>query len=294
MDSSETIVAWLTGQTAWAYHGDSPMASEPAALTALALMAHRQSGSSALDWLTDLQGADGSVGVMLGQPTPAWTTAQAVLAWALADRHAGNKSLRYFASAARGTDWLLGARGEPLERIETTGHDSTLIGWPWVEGTHSWIEPTAWSVLALKAIGMSQHARTREAVRLLVDRLLPDGGCNFGNTFVLGQQLLPHLQASGVCLLALAGERIDDPRIGRTCDYVERQLNRRTATASLCFGLLGLAAHERRFAMAGPLLAAAGERMLVRDRSAYKLSLVALAARAEDRPLTTPPPERSR
>ena len=45
---------------------------------------------------------------------------------------------------------------------EQLGHDSTLIGWPWVEGTHSWIEPTAWAVLALKSVGTESaptHAR---------------------------------------------------------------------------------------------------------------------------------------
>ena len=210
----------------------------------------------------------------------------------LADRYAPSKGLRYIGAISRGINWLVQTRGVPLERNEQLGHDSTLIGWPWVEGTHSWIEPTAWAVLALKSVGMSQHPRTREAIRLLVDRLLPDGGCNFGNTFVLGQQLLPHLQSSGICLLALAGERNDDPRIERTCEYLERELNRQTATASLCYSLLGLAAHDRQFATAGPLLAAAAERQLVRDRSAQKLSLLALAATAANHPLTTPTMER--
>jgi hypothetical protein len=179
-----------------------------------------------------------------------------------------------------------------MPREQELGHDSTLVGWAWVEGTHSWIEPTAWGVLALKAVGLAQHPRTREAVRLLVDRLLPDGGCNFGNTFVFGQQLLPHLQSSGICMLALAGESIDDPRIARTGEYLERLLSRSTATASLSYSLLGLAAHDRPLADAGPLLAAAAERMLVRDRSAHKLALLALAEKGSDHPLTTPTAER--
>jgi len=287
MDWSETVVGWLAAQKSWAYHGDAPLASEPAALTVMALLAHRRRATSALDWLVDRQQADGSVGVTLEQTTPGWTTAQAVLAWALADRQASGEGLRYVTATARGTAWLLGARGVPLERNEQLGHDSTLI-----EGTHSWIEPTAWAVLALKAVGLRQHARTREAVRLLVDRLLPEGGCNFGNTFVLGQQLLPHMQSSGICLLALAGEKIDDPRIDRTAEYLERQISRRTATASLSYSLLGLAAHDRQPTTAGPLLAAAAERMLVRDRSAHKLSLLALAAKGADHPLTTPTVER--
>jgi hypothetical protein len=292
MDWRETIVGWLAGQTSWAYHGDAPLASEPAALTAMALLAHRQNANAALDWLIERQGTDGSVGVTLEQRTPCWTTAQAVLAWALAERHIPNGGLRYTAAITRGIDWLLGSRGIALERTEQLGHDSTLIGWPWVEGTHSWIEPTAWAVLALKAVGLSNHLRTREAVRLLVDRLLPDGGCNFGNTFVLGQQLLPHLQSSGICLMALAGEKIDDPRIDHTSEYLERQLSRRTATASLSYSLLGLAAHDRQLAGSGSLLAAAAERMLIQDRSAHKLSLLALAAKADDHPLTTPVMER--
>jgi hypothetical protein len=255
-------------------------------------VAHGRDAQRPLDWLVEKQTETGSVGVETGQDSPGWPTAQAVLAWAVADRDRSADERRYSGPIARGTDWLLETQGLSMPKTKDMGHDSTLVGWAWVEGTHSWIEPTAWAVLALKAVGLSQHPRTREAVRLLVDRLLPEGGCNFGNTFVLGQQLLPHLQSSGICLLALAGETIHDPRIGRTGDYLERLLSRSTATASLSYSLLGLAAHDRPLADAGPLLAAAAERMLVRDRSAHKLALLALANRAGDHPLTTPVAER--
>ncbi len=292
MDWSETIVGWLAGQTSWAYHGTAPLAEEPAALTALALAAHGRKAPAALDWLARQQNEDGSVGVETDQSTPGWPTAQAMLAWALADRRRPEGQKRHSQAIARSTDWLLETQGMALARQADMGHDSTLVGWAWVEGTHSWIEPTAWAVLALKAVGLAQHPRTREAVRLLVDRLLPEGGCNFGNTFVLGQQLLPHLQSSGICLLALANESILDPRISRTGDYLARQLSRSTATASLSYSLLGLAAHDRPLPDAEPLLAAAAERMLVRDRSAHKLALLALAQRAADHPLTQPVAER--
>jgi hypothetical protein len=258
----------------------------------MALVAHGREAHVALDWLVERQGADGSVGITQDQSAPGWPTAEAVLAWALADRHAAGDAGRYAVPIDRGVHWLLSSRGIAIERVDPLSHDSSLIGWPWVEGTHSWIEPTAWAVLALKSVGLAEHVRTREAVRLLVDRLLPEGGCNFGNTFVLGQQLLPHLESSGVCLLALAGERNNDPRIGLTADYLERELSRQTATASLSFTLLALAAHNRLPSLAGPLLAAAAERMLVRDRCAYKLAVLALAARGADHPLTTPTEER--
>ena len=179
MDWSETIVGWLSGQTSWAYHGDAPLASEPAALAALALVAHGRDPHAALDWLVGRQGADGSVGITLEQTVPGWPTAQAVLAWALADRHASSDAARYTTAIARGTDWLLTSQGVPLERNETLGHDSTLVGWPWVEGTHSWIEPTAWAVLALKAVGLAQHARTARSGSLARRSLASRRGLQF-------------------------------------------------------------------------------------------------------------------
>jgi hypothetical protein len=126
------------------------------------------------------------------------------------------------------------------------GHDSTLVGWPWVTGTHSWIEPTAWAVLAMKVLQLHDHPRCREGVRLLLDRQLPDGGCNYGNTFALGQKTLPHLQPSAVALLALQNEG-DDPRLVRSLDYLERETAHGSGLSSLCYAALALRAHGRQF-----------------------------------------------
>jgi hypothetical protein len=160
----------------------------------------------------------------------------------------------------RATEWLLAARGEPLPRTAEMGHDCTLVGWSWVAGTHSWIEPTAWSVLALKAVGHGQHRRTREALRLLEDRLLPDGGCNYGNTTVLGQPLRPHVQPTGLTLLALEGEA-ETRRLRASLDYLRSALSATTTSASLSYGLLGLAAHQALPAAANDWLAAAAHRL---------------------------------
>jgi hypothetical protein len=146
-----------------------------------------------------------------------------------------------------------------------------------VQGTHSWVEPTALAVLALQASEMGRHPRTVEAVRLLNDRLLDDGGCNYGNTFVLGQELRPHVQPTGLCLWALAGVQ-QDPRIARSLDYLTEEVATQLATASLSYGLLGLAAHGRRPGGAETYLARAAERTLRRAPSAYRLALLALAA----------------
>ena len=166
--------------------------------------------------------------------------------------------------AARAVRWLLSISGAASPRNVDLGHDTTLKGWPWVEGTHSWIEPTAFSLLALKATGQQAHPRGREAVRLLIDRILPDGGCNYGNTAVLGQTLRPHLEPTGVTLLALAGEEDQDGRIGRSLDYALSAVGPETTAQSMGYGLMGLAAHGRLPKPPEEWLARAAERTMQR------------------------------
>jgi hypothetical protein len=260
------------------YDAGGEPAAEPTALAGLALAAHGRldAAQQASLWLAKMQARTGSVGVTPAQPTPCWPTSVAMLLWKCLD--AASTSPQFADSIDRAVHWTLQQRGKTLPRNPQFGHDSTLVGWSWAANTHSWIEPTAMFVLALKAVGQSPHDRTREAVRLLIDRLLPNGGCNYGNTIVLGQTLLAHLQPTGLAMMALAGEGYDDPRIERSLNYLRRQLSAETATASLCYGLLGLAAHGRTPTNRDDLLQNAYIRVRDQDASPYKLALIALAA----------------
>jgi len=275
----------LSAQIPCGYHPTGPASSEPTALAALALSAagHGQAAAKALDWLARLQADDGSVGPTAKQRTPGWATGWAVLA-ALA----GKAQERQF-DVDRAVAWMLQLKGEGMPRTSDVGHDNSLVGWPWVADTHSWVEPTAISVLALKAAGKSNHPRVREAVFLLTDRLLSGGGCNYGNTIVLGQELRPHVQPSGLAMLALAGEIDADGRIARTLDYLTAELSARTTSVSLSYGLLGLSAHRRAPPSALAWLEAAYRRTVARDAAAYPLALLSLAARDADSPLVTLP-----
>ncbi len=270
------------------YQPDAAPRSEPTALAAIALLTHghADAAKTALDWLATLQSDGGIVGPDASEPSPPWFTAPAVLAWqtAVQSQDALDHDVTYRSNVSAGVDALLHLAGKPIERSPEMGHDSTLIGWSWADNTHSWIEPTAWSLLALCATGNRKHSRTREGRRLLVDRLLSDGGCNYGNTTVLGQELRPHLQPSGLTLLALKASELQadtDPRIPKTIDYLTRTLDVRTPTASLCYGLLGLAAHDRLPRGSAAMLAAAADRTLRSDRSPLKLALLALAAKPD-------------
>jgi hypothetical protein len=271
VDHLATIVA--TG-----YSIDGEPAAEPTALVGLALVAHNRhvEATAAARWLAQKQSRNGSVGVTSSRPSPCWPTSWAMLLWHAVDT--ATSARQFSENIDRAIRWTLDQRGETLPPSATFGHDSSLIGWSWAAGTHSWLEPTALFVLALKAVGQSDHARTREAVRLLVDRLLPNGGCNYGNTFVLGQSLLAHVQPTGIAMMALAGEGYADSRVERSLDYLERELRAETATASLCYALLGLAAHGRMPPKRDEWLQHASARVVQQDASPYRLALISLAA----------------
>lgn len=279
----------LTQSPVCGYTPHDSGATEPSVLAALALVGQGRAKESAAvgEFLLGIQASDGSVGVRAGEETPRWTTSLAILAWLAIDKMAFSDPV---ALAFR---WATSIEGERL-KTDQLGHNGMLAAWPWVEkgnvagprGTHSWLEPSALFVIAFKALGMSDHGRTREAVDLLVDRLLPEGGCNYGNTYVLGQKLRPHVQPSGIAMLALRNEFDVKRKIALTLDYLAKSLES-TTPASLAWALLGLAANNRQVKNADELLARAYEHVLQRDKSPYKIALLALAALGKQSPLIT-------
>lgn len=286
MDFLETTLARLSATRVPRYHPNGPAAAEPAALVALALLAHGRARAARehVDRLLELQGSDGGVGIEHSQRTPGWPTPLAVLAWQAAQASSISQP-EYGAAVHRGLRWILLMQGSVPEQVEAIGHDEQILGWPWVSGTHSWIEPTASCLLALKHSSCYRHSRAAHAVQLLVDRLLETGGCNYGNTIVFGQALRPHIQPTGITLLALAGEDDTTGRIGRSIDFLNSALSDETPTVSLCYGLLGLAANDAYPTQADGYLRAAAGRTLARDASSYKLALLALAALGPQCPL---------
>ncbi|MBX9788248.1 MAG: hypothetical protein K2Y37_04990 [Pirellulales bacterium] len=268
-------------------------AAEPTSLAALALIAHArlEAAQTALGWLQQLQAADGSVGVRAGEPRPGWPTALAICAWQAAiDRatddqaHAIGRD-RLATAVKRGVEWLLAIEGVALKPTPAMGHDPSIVGWPWVASTHSWLEPTAWAVLALRAAGQGDHLRTRDGLRLIEDRLLATGGCNYGNTSVLGQVLRPHIQPTGLALLALSGRATAIGKVARSCDYLTKTLDGSTAALSLSYGLMGLAAQHRIPEQLNDWLETACARTLRQGKNLHALALLSLAAAGDRGPL---------
>lgn len=279
------LVDELSDSANWCYQSGGAAAAEPMSLAAVALAAHGRPEAAvrACDRLAQMQAADG--GVSAADPkSPCWPTGWAVLAWSKTDCLVGEA--KYVDAIARGIDCILSLHGRTMESLADVGHNPRLDGWPWVAGTHPWSEPTAINLLALKATGLSKHPRAREAAAMLIDRLLPEGGSNYGNTTVLGQVLRPHIEPTGLVAAALAGETDSSGRLERSLVYLERFVGQTRAAASLSYALLALTAHERRPKNAGTWLAAAARETSTWQRSPLRKALIAIAA-AEPCPLTT-------
>ena len=164
------------------------------------------------------------------------------------------------ARAERGLQWLLDT--EPIEshwfykwrfRLfdRQVRFDPTKTGWPWVEGTVSWVAPTAMSILAVHS-WRRDHPRLNSAAAMLVDRACPAGGWNAGNSVVFGVHLDPHPDFTAMALLALAVTPgvASAALLDRSLDYLATQRHSSDSAYSLAWATLALAAHQDRRASA--------------------------------------------
>ena len=182
---------------------------------------------------------DGRVSLSKENEQAFWPTALAVMAW--------NNSTQYRNHQLLGKDFLLKAKGKhwPKKKESFTGHDTSICGWPWIDETHSWVEPTSLVLLALEATGNGDHERAREARRMLLDRQLHDGGWNYGNTTVFGRQLRPMPESTGLALNALA-KRVKRKDVEKSISYLKQEMNLLKTPLSFSWGFLGLSAWGER------------------------------------------------
>jgi hypothetical protein len=134
-------------------------------------------------------------------------------------------------------------RGVALDDLGVNRQDNRLQAWSWIDGTFSWVEPTACCLLALKRARQAglgvDGARISAAESLLYDRCCVSGGWNYGNSNMLGQELPAYVPTTALALLALQ-DRPAEPAVARSRTYLEREALSEPSVAALSLALITL------------------------------------------------------
>lgn len=183
--------------------------------------------------------SDGRITISAEQQDVVWPTPIAIIALHGSDEFDAPKS--------KAIDFLLNTTGDhwAMKPDQVADHDTSLKGWPWVVGTHSWVEPTALSIIALRISGYGLHQRTQEAQQMLLNRQLSKGGWNYGNTRVFGKELPPMPETTGIALAALGGQ-VPESSIEKSIFYLKSNMDRMQTPLSLGWSILGLSAYGQR------------------------------------------------
>jgi uncharacterized protein (DUF362 family) len=216
-----SLAAQASPSGGWGYAPDQDAHLEPTCLALLALSAQPEEFANPIAggkaWLRTCAVGDGTYRLQRGRPEAVWPTALVLFVQATL----GEPTAEVDRTAAA----LLARRGRNVEDgggDEVNDIDLSLIGWPWAENTFSWAEPTAWACLALRRAGCGGHPRVEEGAKLLLDRVLDEGGVNYGNRRIFQTSLEAIPGPTALALLALQG-RAADPRVERSVAYLMQQ-----------------------------------------------------------------------
>jgi hypothetical protein len=239
----------------WGFRRGSESRVEPSAWALLALQERESSGEAqqaGFKFLHAVQLPDGSWPSSPGQRTGCWVTSLAV--WALTadleSRPAVSAGIRWLCDDWPRRDNLVLRMIRKARSRERAKQNDSLPAWGWTPRTASWVEPTAFALLALDRAPkelLPGGARERiELGKLLIyDRMCPGGGWNCGNPMVYGVPGDPLIEPTVWALLALRNEA-DTENKALSLRWLEKNLKQTSgpgsaALAKACLGLYGRA-----------------------------------------------------
>lgn len=240
----DALSAGASAAGGWAYYAGKASRIEPTCWALLALDGDRSAATPHRRFLLECQRANGWLVEDPAWPVNVGFNALTTFTWFAIP------ALATDAARERVLDALLTQKGVQAPPMEGSTQDNSLQGWSWVDTTFSWVEPTAWGVLALNAAvraGVKSpaiDARISEAERLLLNRTCRDGGWNFGNASMLGQDLRPYVPITALVLLALQRRR-EDPAVQRSVAFLESHWPEEISATALGLSLIALAAFGR-------------------------------------------------
>jgi len=255
----EAVKILLTSQNpdgGWGAFASKRSATEITALALLALQAaHDNAEEPALrkgkEWLIKRQNADGSWPLNDSLKAPSWSTALAMIAL--------SESGQFEERLVKAGSWALEQEGSKpgifanlilalTFQKKAVQLNEDLIGWSWTPNSFSWVEPTSYFLLALKKTkrllaSKTLEDRIRQGELMIYDRMCDNGGWNYGNSTVYGDQLLPYPDTTAVALIALQNwrERKENQMSIRALAEMTKSTDSGLALSwsAICFSLYG-------------------------------------------------------
>jgi hypothetical protein len=200
----------------WGYHPGHKPSTEATAWCAIACRhAHEQVVEQSFDYLLSQQNDDGgwSTGPHIGRSD--WSSAPALLALRILMRDRSRDCPQIDVPLTHGFNYLFDNRAHiksPVLRLMLLliGGAQALrfgCGWPWTPGCWNWVEPSAYSLLALKIPKLPPAEEfqiiTKRAHRFFIEHACAAGGWNHGSNRCLGSNLPPYAVTTAEALLAL-------------------------------------------------------------------------------------------
>ncbi|MGB7875111.1 MAG: hypothetical protein WBL25_12065 [Anaerolineales bacterium] len=221
----------------WGYRSDAPQAfPEPTCYSLLALTDTSFSPTESIDWLSGLVNLNGQL-YLPNDDSPNWGTSHLIITLS---------RLNLLPDVLQvSIDWLLEWKSQYIETTEVITLDVTLIGWPWISDTFSWVQPTSYAIFALKLVGLKKHDRVKEAEALLFDRMCQGGGWNFGNPIILNRSIDPSLSETAIALFALQDVSDAADEIDKGLTLLEEELPNYPTALALSLGILCLQLYDR-------------------------------------------------
>jgi hypothetical protein len=242
----------------WGFHLGSRSRAEPTAWALLSLLeyafeqAHEEAASRAFRFLAAAQLPDGSWPSSPELPEGSWVTSLACLS--LLGRNEFSENLK------RGLGWLckelpgetklwLRLIRRVMAKKSATALNESYFGWSWTTGTASWVEPTSYAILFMRAVPPefltdAAKRRLRIGEEMLCDRMCPGGGWNCGNPMVYGVPGEPQVTSTVWALLALR-EHPERPEVQKSLSWLQGNWESIQSPVSLALALIAMNAYGR-------------------------------------------------
>jgi hypothetical protein len=236
----------------WGFHAGEESRVEPTAWVVRALSGGSDAAAreKAFAYLRGAQLADGSWPASPQIATGSWVTSHAceILAADAASSSQVQSGLRWLCDDLP-RDSSLAIRLLKKLRPSTVevAQDDSLRAWGWTPRTASWVEPTAFALIALRgaeagALPKMAGQRRDSAVSLLYDRMCPGGGWNCGNPRVYGVDGEALVLPTCWALLALR-DAPEQPGRAKSLQWLQGCFGQITSAASLAAGIVTLHAY---------------------------------------------------